>query len=437
MKNKKGAMICFLALLMLVPVLSEAKHNADVISFNPVTDGGRNITLHQTETLKKWQYNFGTMFDYAYKPLEYADNSGNRRRGIVDNLFVENFFGAVGFTNWFEAGINLPVVWLETYYNLNSGALNVPEENFYGHLGDLRLETKFLLPKIENFPVRFALVPFMYFPTGDSDHLLGNGMWSPGIKLAIDGAIKDRVWLTANIGYRNYMHTRYDNNAPDAVIDDTLELGGAVHVKVTKEWSVIGEIYSEEVISAFFENSLQNPAEIIVAGRYTPQTEKLKGLSATFGVGTGISRGLGSPDLRLFAGLQYRRPEKVEKVKKELAVLRPDRIEITDCIHFEFNKSVIKEESYSILDAVVQVMVNNPQVKLVRVEGHTDWIGSDSYNQKLSEQRAKAVHQYLIEKGVSTERLTYKGYGEFKPIADNNTTQGRALNRRTDFIVVE
>ena len=116
-------MICFLALLMLVPVLSEAKHNADVISFNPVTDGGRNITLHQTETLKKWQYNFGTMFDYAYKPLEYADNSGNRRRGIVDNLFVENFFGAVGFTNWFEAGINLPVVWLETYYNLNSGAL--------------------------------------------------------------------------------------------------------------------------------------------------------------------------------------------------------------------------------------------------------------------------------------------------------------------------
>jgi OOP family OmpA-OmpF porin len=73
-----------------------------------------------------------------------------------------------------------------------------------------------------------------------------------------------------------------------------------------------------------------------------------------------------------------------------------------------------------------------PDVK-VEVAGHCDWIGSEAYNQKLSIQRAEAVRDYLIKNGVKAESLTFIGYGETKPLADNKTDEGRALNRRVEL----
>ena len=115
----------------------------------------------------------------------------------------------------------------------------------------------------------------------------------------------------------------------------------------------------------------------------------------------------------------------------------PKKITITEKIYFDFNKSTIKSESFSILDDVASVLKENPQVKKVRIEGHTDAVGSDSYNQALSEKRAQAVKDYLTQKGVSESRLDSVGYGEARPVADNNSETGRAKNRRTEFNVTE
>jgi outer membrane protein OmpA-like peptidoglycan-associated protein len=71
----------------------------------------------------------------------------------------------------------------------------------------------------------------------------------------------------------------------------------------------------------------------------------------------------------------------------------------------------------------------------IRINGYTDNIGSDADNLTLSENRAKAVVDYLVSKGVDNKRLTSKGFGETQPVADNSTEEGRALNRRTEFIV--
>jgi outer membrane protein OmpA-like peptidoglycan-associated protein len=87
------------------------------------------------------------------------------------------------------------------------------------------------------------------------------------------------------------------------------------------------------------------------------------------------------------------------------------------------------------LDKLLQLMQENPQVK-VQVSGHTDNVGSPSDNLKLSNNRAKAVVDYLVSKGIDIKRLTWKGYGETKPVADNKTEEGRALNRRTEFTIV-
>lgn len=104
-------------------------------------------------------------------------------------------------------------------------------------------------------------------------------------------------------------------------------------------------------------------------------------------------------------------------------------------IFFDFSKYDLKPESQVELDKVVQLMQDNPTVK-IQIEGYTDNVGSAMDNMKLSENRAKAVVNYLVSKNISSARLTAKGFGATKPIADNSTEEGRAQNRRTELKIV-
>jgi outer membrane protein OmpA-like peptidoglycan-associated protein len=106
-------------------------------------------------------------------------------------------------------------------------------------------------------------------------------------------------------------------------------------------------------------------------------------------------------------------------------------------VYFDFNKTTVAPISYGILDAVAEAMLNNPQIKVIRVEGHTDNEGTPEYNLELSKSRAKAVVDYLIGKSVPAERLTFEGYGFEKPKASNTSEEGRAINRRVEFTIVQ
>ena len=101
-------------------------------------------------------------------------------------------------------------------------------------------------------------------------------------------------------------------------------------------------------------------------------------------------------------------------------------------IQFETGKATIKPNSYKILDDIAKIFIDNPTY-MVEVQGHTDNVGKHDYNVDLSDRRAHAVRTYLINKGVPAARLTANGYGPDKPIADNNTSAGRAKNRRVEF----
>ena len=103
-------------------------------------------------------------------------------------------------------------------------------------------------------------------------------------------------------------------------------------------------------------------------------------------------------------------------------------------IQFEFDSDVIKPESYPTLDAAVETLKSKTEFNL-DVSGHTDNIGDDAYNQNLSERRANAVVKYLTDKGISAARLKAAGFGETQPVAENETPEGRAKNRRVDFKV--
>ena len=104
-------------------------------------------------------------------------------------------------------------------------------------------------------------------------------------------------------------------------------------------------------------------------------------------------------------------------------------------IFFETNKATLKPESTAELERVATLLKENPGIRL-EISGHTDNVGSYRANQRLSEARAKSVVDYLVNQGVDSGRLEYKGYSFTEPVADNNTEQGRAQNRRVEFKVL-
>lgn len=105
-------------------------------------------------------------------------------------------------------------------------------------------------------------------------------------------------------------------------------------------------------------------------------------------------------------------------------------------IFFDFNKADLKKESFQELDRVIRLLQSHSKL-VIEVSGHTDNVGDDAYNQKLSQQRADAVKQYLLKKGVDAARLSSKGYGETKPITGNATDKDRSTNRRVEFIIIK
>jgi outer membrane protein OmpA-like peptidoglycan-associated protein len=103
-------------------------------------------------------------------------------------------------------------------------------------------------------------------------------------------------------------------------------------------------------------------------------------------------------------------------------------------IHFDFERFELNVASKNILTAFATYLKANPKVK-VAIHGHTDSDGSDALNMTLSQNRAKAVNDYLISKGIAVARLSHQGFGATKPIALNTTPEGKAKNRRTEFVI--
>jgi outer membrane protein OmpA-like peptidoglycan-associated protein len=117
-----------------------------------------------------------------------------------------------------------------------------------------------------------------------------------------------------------------------------------------------------------------------------------------------------------------------------VAAVAPAPKLVLEGVNFDFDKATLRQEDIAILDRDAAAFLKGHGDVTVEVAGHTDSRGSDAYNMNLSQQRADAVRRYLIDKGVAADRLTAKGYGESKPIADNATDEGRFKNRRVELV---
>jgi OmpA-OmpF porin, OOP family len=172
-----------------------------------------------------------------------------------------------------------------------------------------------------------------------------------------------------------------------------------------------------------------------------------------FGVGLQLSFGNPTPPPTIVAAPPP--PPEPAPVPREVAVKAPppepchapagfqvdancriiEQTVVVRAIDFEFNSTQLTAPAQHTLDEVAAALLTQPELK-VEVQGHTDSIGTDAYNLALSQRRAEAVKAYLISKGLNAAALTAQGYGKAKPIASNNTAEGRAQNRRVAFEVI-
>jgi outer membrane protein OmpA-like peptidoglycan-associated protein/opacity protein-like surface antigen len=121
---------------------------------------------------------------------------------------------------------------------------------------------------------------------------------------------------------------------------------------------------------------------------------------------------------------------------KQLVVLTKDQLKILDQVHFAIGTAKLAKVSSPLLDNIARVMAAHLEIWKVKVEGYTDDVGKAEKNQKLSQDRANAVVEYLVKKGVAPERLEAVGHGQDSPIGDNKTAKGREANRRVEFNIV-
>jgi len=121
--------------------------------------------------------------------------------------------------------------------------------------------------------------------------------------------------------------------------------------------------------------------------------------------------------------------------KYTLVEVKKEKIEIKQQVHFATNKYRVLPDSFPLLNQVAQVLADFPKMR-VSIEGHTDNVGGEAANMRLSQRRAEAVRDYLVSRGISPSRLQAVGYGPTRPIASNKTAKGKGKNRRTEFRVV-
>lgn len=215
------------------------------------------------------------------------------------------------------------------------------------------------------------------------------------------------------------------------VLDDALRPNPVTYIK-----GVVRDAFTDEPLAAKIEMIDLNTKQLLTSTTSDQQTGRYL---ACIHTGGNVLLNVTHPDYPF-----YSENFQIERSYTELSPFLKDiRLQPTDVgtvvtlknVFFDFDKSDLRAESFVELDRLAGYLLAHPNLR-VEIGGHTDDQGTDEYNDRLSESRAKSVCDYLVQKGVPADRMRYKGYGKRVPVADNATEEGRAANRRTEFKIV-
>lgn len=466
-KSARGFLFfCSVVLLLSLPLTSFALTTSfDNINFKPATDASGYFSIYGSQTLAPRTFFTGFYLDYANTVIKF-NLTGNRHQDLLKQLFVMDIFGSVGITNWWQIGMNIPIVLFDQYKDPTTRI-----ESYRHSLGDIRLETKFRLLDPELYKIGIALLPFVTIPTRLGDSYVSNQSFAGGGLLAVDYAPVDFFSLSANVGYLARAHY---TDAFGANINDQIIFGIGLSARPVKKLSAIVELTGMTPAGNGFAKDLKSPVEI----RGGVSISLPYNLLLKAGAGTGVTDGLGDPAYRIFGGLSYNygaKPVKAEvaesaispapveyptsikepmiapskvlvqtpQIIPETEPLKEQKIEVTSDVttilslrvHFLEGSYSITERDHEVLNRVADILKEYPKIQL-SVDGYSCSKGSKYRNLILSTIRSIRVENYLVGQGISPERLTHTAFGPANPIGKNSTSSGRAQNRRVEFSVV-
>lgn len=222
------------------------------------------------------------------------------------------------------------------------------------------------------------------------------------------------------------------NPVSNIVMEESVELKT---IRLTIVKGFVKEKGSENPVSAQIDIVDNEKNEVIFTSTTNSSTGKFL-VSLPSGKNYGL---IVNADEYLFHSENFNIPQATEyqEIEKdiELSSLKKDAKIVLKNVFFETGSATLKPSSYAELGRLTLLLNENPDLK-IEISGHTDNQGSENVNLKLSENRAKAVVDFLITEGIPTSRLEFKGYAFDQPIADNSTAEGRSLNRRVEFKVL-
>jgi outer membrane protein OmpA-like peptidoglycan-associated protein len=511
-------------------------------TFDPSERGSEWFSAESLDLRGNVRPAIGVVMDGAYRPLVVYNPDGTVRASIVRNQVVAHPGASLVLWDRLRVGFDLPIaVFQDGHTGVLDGVTYAPPNT--PSVGDLRLGADVRLLGTYGDPFTLAFGARVYVPTGQRDNYTGDGA------VRLDGRFEAAgeagvFTYAARVGaqYRNLQDT-----IGGSPIGSQVLFGAAAGFRVADRAFIIGpEISGATVITssdAFFATK-STPVDVLLGAHYT----FLHDFRLGGGIGSGLTRGFGSPAFRWLASLEWApayeepkpppppppepepappppppdrdgdgviddddacpdvagvktddpktngcppdrdkdgvldkddacpdvpglktddpktngcpdpdrdkdgQPNDVDACPDTPGPANPDpkkngcpqayiqagQIKIRDQVKFATSSAAIVpgKDSEEVLEAVKDILDGHPEIKAVRIEGHTDNKGTAAYNRTLSQHRAESVMKWLVKHGIDAARLTAEGFGPDRPIDENSTDEGRRNNRRVEFHIV-
>jgi outer membrane protein OmpA-like peptidoglycan-associated protein len=285
-----------LTLLVLLGSVSTSDANVNVQTFEPAEDGGAFVSTYDTRVLPAGTLRAGAYLNTAYKPLIRIDGVTGEESAAVRQLWTFDTLLALGIMENVHVGLALP---FHPYVTGDQSAAGPDLSSSYP--GDLRIMAKVALTPSLNLPFQLALVPWLTLPTGNSDRFMGHDGVTGGGRLVFDTELPP-VWeRTTTLGANLGMAAQGAAQLGDEEIGNLFDYALALRTPVNPVLDWILEVHGQASASRPIANQAANLMELQMAGRVRAGEDD-EGMAFTFGLGRGLTKGVGSPVVRVFAG---------------------------------------------------------------------------------------------------------------------------------------
>jgi outer membrane protein OmpA-like peptidoglycan-associated protein len=474
------------ALLAASPAQAE-EGRFDAQTFRPSAAPRDLVMVQKSEVIGHLSPTIGLFTDFSFDPLVLVDKDTNQRIDAVAARLQLTGMAGIGFFNWFDVSLAMPFVAWQSGGNLRS--IGTEGSVQPSAAGDLRVTTKLALPFLNRKDeikkgFGMAVAGNVNLPTGSVRAFAGDGVVTGGASIIADYRFNIGLILAANGG----VWFRPDRQLAGIRIGNMASFGVSAEAYVVQRWglSVIGEVYGYPSLTSFPDKPKDLPAEVLLGIRWMSKHGITITVGGSFGAACGfgtpalrlfnsitwqpktsreqeeinrlLQRDTDDPDHDGMIGEADHCPEVAGRPENfgcpdqdtdqdgvmdrdddcpdlaagprgkkgcPTAYIKGDEIAISDQVHFALDKDIILDDSKSILEDVAELLIQHPELREVKIEGHTDVRATDAYNMNLSQRRVNSVMKYLVEeRGIDASRLQATGFGHTTPLYDDTGCQG-------------